>query len=144
MPQRRRQPKPTPVAAAVAAVDERRRQTNQRVQANQRRAIDETEVIPTPPLPRARIGVSRNPRISSQNASRSPRIPSRNSRTHAVNEDVFPNPINNQASENEIPVLSSEIEELELDEEDELEEEDLCNNPKVIIKTTLRVDKKAV
>jgi hypothetical protein len=49
-PQRRRQPKLTPVAAAVAAVDERRLQ---RLQASQRpRATDdETEVIPTTPLP---------------------------------------------------------------------------------------------
>ncbi len=55
--QRRRQPKLTPVAVAIAAVDERRLQ---RLQASQRpRTIDdETEVIPTPPFSRTRTVAS--------------------------------------------------------------------------------------
>jgi hypothetical protein len=148
--QRRRQLKLTSVAVAVAAIDERRRQ-RQEIHNQRSRVIEENEVISTSFLSRTRIVVSRNSRIFvAQNSRISVAQNSRilvvqSSRISAQNSDIL---AQNEVSESAISLLSFEIEEMKLEKEEKIkdknEEKNVCNNCQVIVKITLRVDKKIV
>jgi hypothetical protein len=176
-PQRHRQPKLTSIAAAVAALDERRLQASQRAQArrenNQRPfcSIDETEIIPTPPLPRPCTAVATTIRNTCNLAFVLDPVPvpvpvPARARARACGRlSVFvlasasvlarlsahvsasASPL---VSEAEMSLLSSEIEQLKIDEDEndeekkENEENDVCNNLRIVVKVTLRVDKKVV